>query len=316
MKNLIAIGLLLCGIAVLVFGLPDKKSSLQVTEEQDLASESSDFPQLHGFFTADTLRTLTVSGENKSALKFHQVIYHDATSEYSALIFLEPKQQGISTLPTSSHADAWLELKQTGQSLSSANSILLGWWDNSQRARFYSNAQVWLQSPLAEMFPSETQTVWKQLSGGFGSDTKPSQQLAEWLLMDADDALQSIKTHFQEKTVKLVVSLDDLSRLSEMAALTNRPIPFETRIFSQADNLHTMITQVKRWSRNQASGSYLLQKISPMQIRAWRITSQAGENTLLAKLLPFTSTLTNPNEQLSLLMRSKSDNYLSLFQVL
>ncbi len=308
--------MLLGGIAVLIFGLPDQHSSLQVIEEQDLTSGFSGFPQLNGFFPVDTLRTLTIAGESKRALEFHQVRYHNANTDFSALVFLEPNQQGISSLPTPSNTAAWQEFKQTYQTLPATNSILLGWWDNSQRAHFYSNAPVWLQSPVAKMFPAETQTVWKQLSGGFSSDATASKQLAEWLLMDANDALESIKTHFQGENVQLIVSLNDLSRLSEIAALSNRPIPFETRVFSQADNLHSLITQVKRWSRDQASGSYLLQKISPLQIRAWRITSQTGKNTLFAKLLPFTSTLTNPNKQLNLLMRSKPNNYISLFQVL
>ncbi|MCH9697317.1 MAG: hypothetical protein K0U68_04360 [Gammaproteobacteria bacterium] len=317
MKNLIAIGLLVCGIALLVFGIPEQKTSLEIAEQREILSGSADFPELHGFFKAHSLRQLTITSTTEHSLVFHQALYKDNNDNHSALVFINTNQQSLSIQPKSTKANAWQEFKKSWQTHApDDNTVLLGWWDNSQRAHFYSGATVWLQSPVAEMFTAGTAPVWEQLSGGFNKNPKSATQMAEWLLMDVDDALKSINIHFKNQTVRLLVSIDDLSRLTEMAAMTRHSVPFETRIFNNADNLHTLIAQVKRWAHDQGSGSYLLQKISPVQIRAWKINSQTGEKTLLARLLPFTSSLASTPPHLKLLHRSKTSNYLSLHQII
>ncbi|MCH9698819.1 MAG: hypothetical protein K0U68_12015 [Gammaproteobacteria bacterium] len=315
MKNLIAIGLLICGIALLFFGIPDQTSSLKITEQREILSGSADFPELNGYFKAYAVRQLAITSTTAHSLVFHQALYKDNNTSLSALVFINPDQQPLSIQPQSAKAKAWQEYKQFWQTSASGNPVLLAWWDNSQRAHFYSGATVWIQSPVADMFTADTESVWEQLSGGFGKNQKPSKQLAEWLMMDADEALQSIQNHFKNQTVTLLVSIDDLSRMREIASISNSPVPFETRMFNNADNLHTLIAQVKRWAHDQGSGSYLLQKISPVQIRAWKITSRTGEKTLLAKLLPFTSSLESTHPHLKLLHRSTTSNYLSLHQI-
>lgn len=314
MKNLIAIALLVCG-ALLLFGVSDQKNSLEIAEQRESLSGSADFPELNSFFKADSVRQLTVTSATTHSLVFYQALYKDKNTNHSALVFINPDLKALSIQQKSTKASAWQDFKQIWLTHSLDKTILLAWWDNSQRAHFYAGANVWLQSPTAEMFTAKTESVWKQLSGGFSNDINPSKQLAGWLMMDADEALTSIQNHFQNQSVRLLVSIDDLSRMSEIASISDSTGPFETRIFNNADNLHTLIAQVKRWAHDPGSGSYLLQKISPLQIRAWKISSQTGGKTLLARLLPFTSSLETSHPHLKLLHRSKTSNYLSLYQI-
>ena len=303
-------------MALLWFSMPAQHPALQIDQQQELLSGAVDFPELDSYFQADRLHRLVVSSANHHELEFQQVIYKDEKgTTYTALI--DPHETSSSTPVANpeNNEQAWHQLTLKIKQLPAEPSVLLSWWDNSQRVHFFTGSQVWLTLPVAEMFAESTQAVWQQLSGGFSSNATDSRHYAEWLMMDADNALKAIQSQFKTTSVRLLASIDDLSRLSEIAALTNQPIPFETRTFQIADNLHSLISQVKRWSKDSATGSYLIQKISPTQIRAWKITSPAGEQTLMARMLPFTSSLALPIDGLELLFRSKPGGLLSLYQV-
>jgi hydroxylamine oxidation protein HaoB len=48
--------------------------------------------------------------------------------------------------------------------------------------------------------------------------------------------------------------------------------------------------------------------------RAWRITREEGTKTLLARLLPFTTSLAKPLDKLSLVYQSPWGGYLSVYE--
>jgi hydroxylamine oxidation protein HaoB len=108
--------------------------------------------------------------------------------------------------------------------------------------------------------------------------------------------------------------LDDLARLSEIEALSGVSLPFEARFFPGEANIHTQIAAVKRWAGEKGSGSYLIHPLPGGGIRAWRITAEEGEKTLLARLLPFVSSVGRTPAQLQLVYQSEQGAYLSIFK--
>jgi hydroxylamine oxidation protein HaoB len=108
--------------------------------------------------------------------------------------------------------------------------------------------------------------------------------------------------------------LDDLARLSEIEALGGAKLPFEARVFPAADNIHGQIAEARRWAGEAGPGAYLAQQLPGGGARVWRITREAGTKTLLARLLPFTSSLAQPLAKLSLVYQSSWGGYLSVYQ--
>lgn len=198
----------------------------------------------------------------------------------------------------------------------SDNRLFITWWDNAQRIDLLSGAKTWVDAPLREAFDRSHQDFWEHAGGGFGKQPESLKQLANWLLSDADHALRTIETTLdRSRDLFIVVTIDDLARLPEMRAVSGKPVPFETTVFPTDQDIHRLIARVKRWAREKGTGSYLVQHLAGSGVRVWRITTPAGERTLLARLLPFTSSLANPLAGLDLIHRSDWSAFLSIYRM-
>ncbi|MGH8552939.1 MAG: hypothetical protein ACRERS_06545 [Methylococcales bacterium] len=85
-------------------------------------------------------------------------------------------------------------------------------------------------------------------------------------------------------------------------------------MFPVEENIHRLISEVKRWARDKGTGSYLVQHLGSFGVRVWRIATSEGESALLARLLPFTSSLAKPLENVELVHRTARSAYLSIYR--
>lgn len=197
------------------------------------------------------------------------------------------------------------------------DALFVSWWDNAQRLHLYTGREIWLRSPAPEAYRSDCErTLWAAVGGGFARDGRLA-RLAGYLLDDADAAVASLRAELpRDKHAYLLVATDDLMRLQEMANLSGREIPLETRVFPFTGNVHGAISSVKDWAREGGgTGSYLVQPMPGQQIRAWRIVEPAFQETLLVRLFPFTSSLDRLPQGLKLVYRSDWGGYLSIYEL-
>ncbi|MEW6038289.1 MAG: hydroxylamine oxidation protein HaoB [Pseudomonadota bacterium] len=195
------------------------------------------------------------------------------------------------------------------------NALFLAWWDDAQRIRFLSGRDTWLDQPAAAAFPNGAErSVWEKAAGGFAADPDPSRRLARWLGMDADAALAEMKAELPaDRPVYVLVCLDDLARLGEIEALAGVHLPFETARFPDGD-MHGQIASVQQWARQDVDqASYLVQQNPGAGVRAWRITTPQGRDTLLARLLPFTTSLARPLPQAQTVYQSGWGSYITIY---
>ena len=119
----------------------------------------------------------------------------------------------------------------------------------------------WAQSPTTAAFQEpDQQKLWRAISGGFDNQSNRLKQIADWLAMDAEKALQQITATLpDDRPIYFLITVEDLARLQEIATLSGKALPFQTRVFSTTDNMHTQITQVKQWAKQDSTGSYMVQ---------------------------------------------------------
>ncbi|MGH8497815.1 MAG: hypothetical protein ACRERV_03265 [Methylococcales bacterium] len=326
LRSLAAFLLVIAGISILVFGIPGLITELEPEIPFEKVGELSPgrpgFPKIESHFPIRKIDRFAVSTGEERPFLVDVAYYRNRTNQpRQALIFLPAELTGNSPGAVASDLNslrwqAWLDASQVLIDPGSSNKLFMSWWDNAQRIELLIGAKTWLDAPVGEAFDHLHRDFWRQVSGGFGQRIEPSKQLAAWFLSDAEQSLQTIeKTVDQTSDLFFAVTIDDLARLSEMRSLSGKPAPFETRVFRAEENIHRLISSVNRWAREKGNGSYLVQHLGNSGIRVWRITNVEGERTLLARLLPFTSSLAKPLENLELVHRSDWSAYLSIYRL-
>ncbi|MCI0733616.1 MAG: hypothetical protein L0Y38_07320 [Methylococcaceae bacterium] len=316
--------LVIAGAWILVFGIPgmvtEPVSGVQYRRIGGLAPGTAGFPDHEGYFRIRGIDRIAVSIGNARPFRVDVAHYRNISDQArQALIFLPDES---TTTPIALDTDvsrlrwrAWLDASRFLRGSLPAKRLFMAWWDNAQRIDLLSGEKTWIDAPVEAAFGLGQRDFWRYVSGGFTQRSEPSIQLAGWLLSDAEESLQAIEKAVEPTTeLYFLAGIDDLARLSEMHALSGKPVPFETCVFRADENIHRLISSVKRWAREKANGSYLVQDLAGSGVRAWRIATVEGEKTLLARLLPFTSSLARPLKTLDLVHRSDWSGYLSIFR--
>ncbi|MGR9106619.1 MAG: hypothetical protein ACU843_06765 [Gammaproteobacteria bacterium] len=325
-RLLAAVSLVIAGGSILVFGIPgaitEPVSALQYRKLGELAPGDPAFPNIESRFPIQKIDRIEVSDETDHYFHMDVAYYRNNQDQpRQSLVFLAEKSIGGAGIASALNLNslrwkAWLDASRFLTGTPSARRLFITWWDNAQRIELLSGEPSLVELPLAEAFAPGQRAFWRDVSGGFGTRSEPLKRLAAWLLSDADQALRDIEmTLAEERDLYFLVTVDDLARLSEMQALSGKPGPFETRLFRGEENIHALISRVKRWAREKGTGSYLVQHLGGTGIRVWRIGLPEGEKTLLARLLPFTSSLANPLNGLDLIHRSAWSGYLSIYRL-
>jgi hydroxylamine oxidation protein HaoB len=309
--------LILAGAYVFVAGLPDFSAGdgYRYTLLADLEPGSKGFPEVSGHYPIQrALRYRLEHGQ--AALELDVVEYQDDTGQPSRAIVYPPAGDTVGAREHGLRHDLWQEAMAALDGHAGADALFLGWWDDGQRIRFATGLPVWLDKPVAGAYADARESAfWRSVAGGFAPDETRARQLARWLTMDADAALADMAAVLpKDQPVYVLICLDDLARLAEIETLAGTRLPFEAKVFPAAANLHAQIAGVKRWAEETGVGAYLAQPLANGAVRAWRITSEAGVKTLLARLLPFTTSLTQPLPALKPVYQSGWGSYLTIYQ--
>lgn len=243
---------------------------------------------------------------NKDGAREHAIVYPDIP-------------QGVTPTSTNPRMKLWESGAQAITKHASANSLFFAWWDNAQRIHFLAGQATWSRLPAAAGFKDvPLREFWGLAAGGFAKDPAPAIQLAKWLVMDADEALKEIRHNFPDTpSLYWLVCVDDLARLGEIERLTGVKIPLEMQYFPAVQDLHAQIKEVRRWANEKGVGTnYLVQPVNGGGVRAWRVSSAAGSNQLLIRLLPFSKSVETPLDGIQLVYQSSWGAYISVYEVL
>ena len=295
-------------------------------EERTVALESRHHESLDTRFPIDGVSRYAISVG--SLLSYHQDVarYRGADGVPRRAIIHLPDDRAesgpMSGLdPYQFRRDAWNDLSRAVARHTDDHAVFVGWWDNMQRLHLHTGRRGRPQLPDAGAYPRPGQReLWRNIAGEFLHDDSLA-CLSRQLLKDADDALAGIAGcawRDESGPVFLLVSPDDLSHVQEMSYLAGRGIPLETRLFSSEGDIHGVVASVNAWAgHEEGTGSYLVHPARGFSVRAWRVTEPAFENSLLVRLLPFSSSVERDTpEHARLVYQSSAGAYLSIYEII
>ena len=276
-------------------------------------------------FPIDAISRYTVSLGTRLSYHLDVARYRDADGTTRRAIVHLP-DDGSEAGPVSGpdpyrvRREAWNDLGRIVARHTDDHAIFVGWWDNMQRLHLHTGHRGRPRFPDADGYPRGGQTeLWRSVAGDFLRDDSLA-CLSRQLLSDVDEALAGIAECAwgdDGGPVFVLVSTDDLSHVQEMSYLAGRAIPLETRLFSSEGDIHGVVASVNAWAgHGDGTGSYLVQPAPGFAVRAWKVTEEAFENSLLVRLLPFSSSLgRDPPEGAKLVYQSAAGAYLSIYEI-
>lgn len=252
-------------------------------------------------------------GKDKKA-----IIYLPGETTDANSVEEKAKKAVTTNKPSQFRFEKWLATSKAIKKYTNEQSLFVSYWDNAQRIDLFTGRDTWVKGPDKNAYRSkEEQTLWESVAGGLDTSGALS-KYSQLLLQDMDTAITELQKELPEnRDTYILVSNDDLAHVQEIATLAGQGLPLETKLFSAAADLHNSISKVKEWAKEgDGTGSYLVQPMSEKFNRVWRITDKAFEDSLLVRLLPFTSSLDRPLEKTKLVYQSDWGAYLSIYQVI
>lgn len=312
---LLSIMLLLSGGMMLYQDfLPD-----QTLHYQSRALPLPSSERYHSVFSIEKIDDYAVRRGNASPFHLKVARYRDDTGTFRhAIVFPTDSENSGALLNIDIlRNQVWNQAAQSVREHTAQNAVFFSWWDNSQRLHLMAGRNGWADAPIAEAYEkNDEKKLWREIGGGFAPDSSKLKRLATWLMTDAEKSLEQIREILPpKKTAYLLTSMDDLARIQELSLLTDRPLQLQSRVFHSTDNVHTLIAAVKSWAKEGGTGSYLVQPFPGVGVRAWRIMDKKDEDLLFIRLLPFTHSLENPLDGVTMVFRSDWGGYISIFQL-
>ncbi len=275
-------------------------------------------------YSIDAIDTYRISFVEDASHVLTVARYHDHSGKRKQAIVYLPAHtdDDEKILPDSDKAahfryEKWLSATEAIKEHTDELALFLSYWDNGQRIDLFTGREAWVMRPDPQAYQNaDERKLWATIAGGIDTNGK-SKKYSHYLLQDFDTAITSISSDLRaDRDVYLLVSTDDLLHIQEIAALSERGLPLETRLFVADGDVHNNASRIKEWAREDgATGSYLVQPVSGQFFRAWRITDKTFEDKLLIRLLPFTSSLDKPLNNVKLVYQSDWGAYLSIYQL-
>lgn len=177
------------------------------------------------------------------------------------------------------------------------NALVLGWWDTSREIRLLTGRETVFDSHIGKPFilPS----FWEARSGsidGYESNfwgARPSaeqqrkfERFADALTENATKGVASLHALLGGREAYIAVAVSDIYKLGLM-----RPdrLNIASRVFPLNANIHGDINTVDQWEHARKYSAYGLQKLPQNRVRAYFLADAKSGQTLLAQMLPFTS---------------------------
>ena len=294
-------------------------------EEGNVALDDRGRESFDTRFPIDAISRYTVSLGTVISYHLDVARYRDAEgAARRAIVHLPDKESqagpGSGPDPYRFRREAWNDLGRVVAGHTGERALFVGWWDNMQRLHLHTGRRARPRHPDPGAYPRPGQrALWETVAGGFLRDESLA-CLSRRLLEDADEALAGIADcawRDEPGPVFLLVSTDDLSHVQELSYLAGRAVPLETRLFSSEGDIHGLVASVRAWAGyGNGTGSHLVQPAPGYAVRAWRVTDRAFEDSLLARLLPFSTSLERDLPQRArLVYQSAAGAYLSIYEI-
>ena len=294
-------------------------------EERAVALDAHHLESFDTRFAIDGISRFTVSVGGSLSYRLDVARYRDSTGASRRAIVHLPRNRaeadsaaGID--PYLFRRDAWNDLSRAVLRHTGDGAMFIGWWDNMQRLHLGTGRRGRPRRPDPGAYPRpEQRAFWETVAGGFLQDESLA-CLSRLLLEDADEALAGIAEcawSDESGPVFLLVSTDDLSHIQELSYMAGRAVPLETRLFPSEGDIHGLVASVRAWAgHGDGTGNHLVQPAPGYAVRAWRVTDRAFEDSLLARLLPFSSSLERElPKSARLVYQSATGAYLSIYEI-
>ena len=184
------------------------------------------------------------------------------------------------------------------------DAAILAWWDTSRQISLLTGYQTVFVSHLGE--PHIVPSLWRGSKSGAiekyerefwgapasAEESQKFKRFADALVANPKEGTAMLRELTGGRETYVAVHLSDLYKLGLMrpdrlgAAYKDFPL--------QGGNVHGLSGLVKRWMAENNHTAYSVHGLSENLVRAYFLTDDKSNNTLLAKMLPFTTS--NPLE--------------------
>ncbi|MCB1867729.1 MAG: hydroxylamine oxidation protein HaoB [Gammaproteobacteria bacterium] len=177
------------------------------------------------------------------------------------------------------------------------DALLLAWWDLSRRLQLLAGVDVLFDRNLARplMLPaawSSYQPAIGSLENDFWETVEASEkdglfgEFVEAMLSEKSAGLEKLKRLAGEHETYLVIDIRDAYKLGNLYP-DRFGIGFKD--FPKGSDVHGSAGSIKNWLREQGHEGYAVQPMSGNLLRVYFFTDSKSQHTLLANLLPFTT---------------------------
>ncbi|HMR71708.1 MAG TPA: hydroxylamine oxidation protein HaoB [Rubrivivax sp.] len=177
------------------------------------------------------------------------------------------------------------------------DSLLLAWWDTARALALLTGRRTpfdaWFGEPFIAPSPwlarrSSIETAERGFWGAAPSQPQAREfrRFAEALASDERTGAQALRELAGGREAFVVVHVSDLFKLGRMLP---QQLGVATKDFPLRGDLHGPIVFVKRWMQEQQWSGYTVHEPSDRIARATFVTDARSAQTLLARLLPLTS---------------------------
>jgi hydroxylamine oxidation protein HaoB len=183
------------------------------------------------------------------------------------------------------------------------DAVILAWWDTSRQIKLLTGYETVFISHLGE--PLITPLPWRARSGAIekyerefwrapasAEESRKFQRFADALAADPKEGAAMLRELTGGREAYVAVHLSDLYKLGlmrpERLDVAYKDFPLK------GGDVHGLSGMVKRWQADNKHTAYSVHGLSENLVRAYFLTGDKSGNTLLAQMLPFTTT--NPLE--------------------
>jgi hydroxylamine oxidation protein HaoB len=183
------------------------------------------------------------------------------------------------------------------------DAAILAWWDTSRQIRLLTGYQTVFNSHLRQ--PLLMPSLWRARSGAIekyerefwrapasAEESQKFQRFADALAADPKEGVAMLRELTGGREAYVAVQLSDLYKLGLMRpdrlSVAYKDFPL------QGGDVHGLSGMVKRWLVDNNHTAYTVHGLSENLVRAYFLADAKTGNTLLAQMLPFTTS--NPLE--------------------
>jgi hydroxylamine oxidation protein HaoB len=183
------------------------------------------------------------------------------------------------------------------------DAVVLAWWDTSRQIGLLTGYETVFTSHLGE--PPIMPSLWRARSGAIekyerefwrapasAEESQKFQRFADALAADQKEGAAMLRELTGGREAYVAVHLSDLYKLGlmrpERLGVAYKDFPLK------GGDVHGLSGMVKRWLADNNYTAYSVYGLSENVVRAYFLADAKSGNTLLAQMLPFTTT--NPLE--------------------